>query len=98
MWPIRCDRFKRLVHRLGTCHCGTLAAANLPICRTGGIRMPELLVGPLLRYVDGAAASIWVETSEPCPVTVVASDGTRAVTETFTVHDHHYAIADLVGL
>lgn len=58
--------------------------------------MPELVVGPLLRYVDETSASIWVETSEPCEVTVeVGGVETRA--RTFSVHGHHYAIVDVAG-
>ncbi|MEV6982975.1 alkaline phosphatase D family protein [Sphaerisporangium sp. NPDC051017] len=56
--------------------------------------MPDLLVGPLLRYADEAGASVWVETSEPCEVTVEAG-GVRAAERTFTVHGHHYAIVDV---
>ncbi|WP_214411961.1 alkaline phosphatase D family protein [Sphaerisporangium fuscum] len=58
--------------------------------------MPDLLVGPLLRYVDETIASVWVETGEPCEVTVAAG-GTRATERTFTVHGHHYAIVDVEG-
>ncbi|GII60328.1 metallophosphatase [Sphaerisporangium krabiense] len=56
--------------------------------------MPELLVGPLLRYVDEAVASVWVETSAPCEVTIEAG-GLRAADRTFTVHGHHYALVDI---
>ncbi|MBG0816021.1 alkaline phosphatase D family protein [Planomonospora sp. ID82291] len=58
--------------------------------------MPELVVGPLLRYVDATSASIWVETSEPCEVTVEAGRA-RGSARTFTVHGHHYAIVDVDG-
>ncbi|MCW2876594.1 MAG: Phosphodiesterase/alkaline phosphatase D-like protein [Sphaerisporangium sp.] len=58
--------------------------------------MPELLVGPMLRYVDETSASIWVETNGPCEVTVEA-EGTRAADRTFTLHGHHYAIVDIAG-
>ncbi|GAA3531805.1 alkaline phosphatase D family protein [Nonomuraea rosea] len=59
--------------------------------------MPALVVGPLLRYVDSDSASIWVETVDPCTVTIEA--GGRAYrSPTFTVHGHHYAIVDLVAL
>jgi hypothetical protein len=50
--------------------------------------VPDVIVGPMLRYVDETSASIWVETSEPCEVTVEV-DGTRAADRTFTVHGHH---------
>ncbi|GAA3812590.1 alkaline phosphatase D family protein [Sphaerisporangium flaviroseum] len=56
--------------------------------------MPDLLVGPMLRYVDETSASIWVETTEPCEVTI-AVGGTRATDRTFTIHGHHYAIVDV---
>ncbi|WP_093167875.1 alkaline phosphatase D family protein [Sinosporangium album] len=59
--------------------------------------MSELVVGPMLRYVDSASASIWVETSEPSRVDVHAG-GTRGEAETFTVHGHHYAVVDLHDL
>ncbi|MGW4791609.1 alkaline phosphatase D family protein [Nonomuraea sp. NPDC004297] len=59
--------------------------------------MPALVVGPMLRHVDTDSASIWVETAEPCTVTVEA-DGRSYRSPTFTVHGHHYAIVDLVAL
>ncbi|MEV4834990.1 alkaline phosphatase D family protein [Nonomuraea sp. NPDC049486] len=59
--------------------------------------MPELVVGPMLRYVDSASASIFVETDEPCTVHIEAAGGSYE-SETFTVHDHHYAIVDITEL
>lgn len=56
--------------------------------------MAQLVIGPLLRHVDAASATIWVETSEPCTVTVEAGDS-RARERTFTVHGHHYALVDI---
>ncbi|MFI6510251.1 alkaline phosphatase D family protein [Streptosporangium sp. NPDC050855] len=56
--------------------------------------MPELVVGPMLRYVDEVSASVWMETSEPCEVTVEVA-GVRSEARTFTVHGHHYAIVDV---
>ena len=35
--------------------------------------MPELLLGPLLRYVDETDALVWVETDAPCEVEVLGS-------------------------
>lgn len=59
--------------------------------------MPALVLGPMLRYVDANSASIWVESDDPCLVTVeTARNSYRA--HTFTVHGHHYAIVDLVDL
>ena len=39
---------------------------------------------------------MWVETSEPCEVTIEVG-GTRSRAGTFTVHGHHYAIVDVEG-
>ncbi len=52
------------------------------------------MIGPLLRHVDATSATIWVETSEPCTVTVSAGDA-RSRERTFTTHGHHYAIVDV---
>ena len=55
--------------------------------------MPELILGPLLRYADERSATVWVETDGPCEVEVV---GRRA--RTFHVSGHHYALVALEGL
>src|SRR5262249_3828339 len=55
--------------------------------------MPELLLGPLLRYVSGTEATIWVETDAPCEVRVL-----DAAESTFEVDGHHYALVRLEGL
>ncbi|WP_336204686.1 alkaline phosphatase D family protein [Nonomuraea sp. LPB2021202275-12-8] len=59
--------------------------------------MPALVIGPMLRYVDSASASIFVETEEPCEVTVEAG-GRPYKSPTFTVHGHHYAFVDITDL
>ena len=55
--------------------------------------MPELLLGPLLRYVGETDAVIWVETTGPCEVEVL---GARE--RTFCVCGHHYALVHPDGL
>lgn len=55
--------------------------------------MPELVLGPLLRYVSETEATVWVETSEPCEVEVL---GRRE--PTFGVAGHHYALVRIEGL
>jgi hypothetical protein len=55
--------------------------------------MPDLVLGPLLRYTGSTEATVWVETDAPCEATVL--DG-RA--RTFTVEGHHYALVVLLGL
>lgn len=55
--------------------------------------MPALLLGPLLRHVDTRSATVWVETDEPCTVTV-----NDAEAHTFTVAGHHYALVAVTGL
>jgi hypothetical protein len=59
--------------------------------------MGNLVLGPLLRYVDESSASIWVETSGPAAVRVVAGEHT-ADADTFAVHGHHYALVCLDDL
>ncbi|HET7432322.1 MAG TPA: alkaline phosphatase D family protein [Nocardioides sp.] len=59
--------------------------------------MTDLVVGPLLRYVDDSSASVWVETDGPTTVRVVAGEH-EAETPTFAVHGHHYALVCLDGL
>ena len=55
--------------------------------------MPELLIGPLLRYVSETEATIWVETSERCEVEVLGRKE-----PTFRFEDHHYALVRIEGL
>ncbi|MFG1669818.1 alkaline phosphatase D family protein [Streptomyces sp. Y7] len=60
--------------------------------------MAELRLGPLLRYVDGSAATVWVEASRPCAVQVRAADGAGGEARTFQVAGHHYALVPVNGL
>ena len=55
--------------------------------------MPELLLGPLLRYVSETEATIWVEADAPCEVRVLG-----ATEPTFEVDGHHYALVRLEEL
>ncbi len=55
--------------------------------------MPDLVLGPLLRFTNDTEATVWVEVDEPCTVEVL---GTTA--PTFTVEGHHYALVVLTGL
>jgi hypothetical protein len=55
--------------------------------------VPQLVLGPLLRYVGETEATLWVETDDPCEVSVLSS---RA--PTFCVRGHHYAIVYVKGL
>lgn len=58
---------------------------------------PEILVGPMLRYVDGTDATVWVEVSAPCTVTIRAGDG-EASEQSWGVHGHHFAVLHLRDL
>jgi phosphodiesterase/alkaline phosphatase D-like protein len=49
--------------------------------------MASLVLGPMLRHVDATSATVWVEASEPCDVTVLS-----AAARTFRVGDRHYAL------
>ncbi len=55
--------------------------------------MPDLVLGPLLRYVSETEATVWVETSDPCEVEIL---GHRE--RTFGVGGHHYALVRIDGL
>jgi hypothetical protein len=59
----------------------------------GGGAAPRLVLGPVLRYADGSAATIWVETDRRCEVEIL---GRRA--HTFEVAGHHYGLVVLEGL
>ena len=59
--------------------------------------MTELVLGPLLRFVDATSAAVWVETAGPAVVTVTAGER-QACARTFAAHGHHYALVELTGL
>lgn len=58
---------------------------------------PELVLGPMMRYVDQTSASIWVETRDNARVTVSTGAGEWEA-RTFAVHGHHYALVEADGL
>ncbi|MEU6603695.1 alkaline phosphatase D family protein [Streptomyces shenzhenensis] len=60
--------------------------------------MAELRLGPLLRYADGASATVWVEASRPCAAEVRCADGAGGTAPTFQVAGHHYALVPVTGL
>lgn len=60
--------------------------------------MAALRLGPLLRYVDGACATVWVETGRPCTAEVRCADGAGGTARTFQVAGHHYALVPVTGL
>ena len=55
--------------------------------------MADLVLGPLLRHVGAADATVWVETDAPCEVEVLGH-----TEPTFTVEGHHYALVSIGGL
>jgi len=55
--------------------------------------MPDLVLGPLLRYISDTEATVWVETDAPCEVDVL---GRKA--RTFQVQRHNYALVVIDGL
>jgi hypothetical protein len=55
--------------------------------------MPQVLVGPLLRYTGSTQATVWVETDAACEVAVLGRTA-----RTFQVEGHHYAIVALEDL
>lgn len=77
-------------------HTGAAQPSGAPP-QSGARPAPELLVGPILRYVDRTDATVWVEVSTPCRVTIRAG-GQEFVDESWGVHGHHFAILHLSGL
>jgi PhoD-like phosphatase len=57
----------------------------------------DLVLGPLLRFIDHDSVTIWVETEDSCTVHVEAVDQSWSA-RTFAVHGHHYALVEVVGL
>ena len=55
--------------------------------------MPDLILGPLLRYAGETDATVWVETDAPCEVEVLGHSA-----RTFHVEGHHYALVLIGGL
>jgi phosphodiesterase/alkaline phosphatase D-like protein len=55
--------------------------------------MASLVLGPMLRHVDATSATVWVETSDSCEVTVLTGSQ-----RTFRVGDRHYALVAVDGL
>jgi PhoD-like phosphatase len=55
--------------------------------------VPQLVLGPLLRYIGETEATVWVETDGPCEVEVL-----RRRDRTFRVEGHHYALVCIDGL
>ncbi|HZA90554.1 MAG TPA: alkaline phosphatase D family protein [Solirubrobacterales bacterium] len=55
--------------------------------------LAELVLGPVVRFVDPEEATVWVETDRPCEVQVLG-----ASSSTFAVDGHHYALVRIGGL
>ena len=58
---------------------------------------PNLILGPILRHVGPADATVWVETDSPCEVEVSA-ERTPHRSRTFRVEGHHYALVRITDL
>jgi hypothetical protein len=55
--------------------------------------VPDLILGPVLRYVDETHATVWVETDAPCEVGILGHTA-----RTFTVSGHHFALVEITDL
>ena len=55
--------------------------------------MNDLVLGPMLRFVDETSATIWVETEQPGRVRVL-----DASSDTFSIEGRHYALVIVDGL
>src|SRR5687768_11947681 len=60
---------------------------------------PDLVLGPLLRRIEGDRATVWVETGRPATVEVRATNcDAYGVARTFSAYGHHYALVVVEGL
>src|ERR1700745_1028886 len=59
----------------------------------GDTGAPELVLGPLLRYVSETEATIWVETERACEVEILGHQA-----RTFEVSGHHSALGVIGAL
>ncbi|MFG3099072.1 alkaline phosphatase D family protein [Streptomyces sp. NPDC048182] len=57
-----------------------------------------LRLGPVLRYTDGASATVWVETTGPRTAEVRCADGAGGSARTFHIAGHDYALVEVTGL
>ncbi|WP_081686427.1 alkaline phosphatase D family protein [Candidatus Solirubrobacter pratensis] len=60
--------------------------------------MPDLILGPLLRYASTDDATIWVQADAACEVEVRPEGLAPSRERTFTVHGRHYALVHVTGL
>jgi PhoD-like phosphatase len=60
--------------------------------------VPQLVLGPLLRYAAEDEATIWVETDGPCEVAVTPRGLEPCAARTLSVAGHHYALVHVTGL
>ncbi len=68
-----------------------------PQQRTAVDETEQLVIGPVLRRVQGGSATIWVQTANPGTVRVTAGT-VKAETRTFRAHGLHFALVVLDGL
>jgi hypothetical protein len=60
--------------------------------------MPELLLGPLVRYAGEDECTVWVQTDAPCAVEVAPEGVAPSTARTFSVEGHHYGLVHVTGL
>jgi hypothetical protein len=76
---------------------GFVPVADEPLASESPVIRSPLVVGPLLRRVEGDRATIWVEPERPGTVEVRAGDCTGSA-RTFSAHGHHYGFVVVEGL
>jgi hypothetical protein len=57
-----------------------------------------LVLGPILRRVDGSRATIWVQTARPATVEIRTDGDAGGAARTFTAYGRHYALVVVDGL
>src|SRR5690349_14569535 len=81
----------------GTAHSPTSMAGTGHTL--AGMPPPDhgLVLGPILRRVDGTRAIVWVQTAHPATVEVQAGPG-GGVARTFSAYGQHFAVVVVDGL
>jgi hypothetical protein len=76
---------------------GVVSAPDEPLASESPTVRSPLIIGPLLRRVEGERATIWVEPERPGVVEVRAGPASGSA-RTFSAHGHHYGFVVVDGL
>src|SRR6185312_7357353 len=76
---------------------GVVPVAEEPLASESPTVESPLILGPVLRRVEGNRATVWVEAERPGVVEVRAGSASGSA-RTFSAHGHHYGFVVVEGL